>query len=186
MRAFLMRLEGCFVAEQFVEQELLRLVRSARDQEQVDASFPLRLGQELIEDGRDLVGLALLAFPLRDHQQAAAGDGVSHGLLTGCVGCRHAWYSQILLRPGLGRCDCRKIHRGQRHAECADGGASADGCACSLRDIDRFHGSPPVVMTGQAKLCPISASFNSIAIEVPALHQCFDRDRSIGGRVMLR
>lgn len=65
-----MRLERRFVLEQFVEQELCRIVLAAADQEQLGAGVFLRLGQEAVEDCRDLVGLAFLGFPLRDDQKA--------------------------------------------------------------------------------------------------------------------
>jgi len=77
MRALLMCLEGGFVAEEFIEQELRRILLCARDQEQLRAGLALRFGQEARQDIGDPVGFALLGFPLRDDQKAAAGDGIA-------------------------------------------------------------------------------------------------------------
>src|SRR5439155_21354000 len=79
MRAILMRLEGGFVAEQFVEQKLSRIFLCPRDQEQFCAGLALRLGQEARQDIGDPVGLSFVCFPLRDDQQAATGGDVADG-----------------------------------------------------------------------------------------------------------
>src|SRR5262249_24286974 len=84
MRAFLMRLEGGLIAEQFVEQELRGIVLAARDQEQLYARLALRLRQEVVENGGHLVRLALLGLPLRDDEKAAAVDGFADRFLR-CV-----------------------------------------------------------------------------------------------------
>ena len=75
--ALLVRLEGGLVAEQFVEQELRRVILGARDQEQLRAFLALGLGQEAGEDVGDAVGFARLGLPLRDNQQATARDGLA-------------------------------------------------------------------------------------------------------------
>jgi len=76
----LMRLERGLVAEQFVEQELRRIVLVSGDQEQFGAGFALRLGQEALQDVGDPVGLSLLGLLPRDHQEAAVIDRLVHGL----------------------------------------------------------------------------------------------------------
>src|SRR6516165_4564994 len=81
MRALLVRLEGRLVAEQLVEQELRRIVLGARDQEQLYAGLALRLGQEAIENGSHVIGLAFLGLPLRDNEKAAAVDGLADRFL---------------------------------------------------------------------------------------------------------
>ncbi len=74
-----MRLERRFILEQFVEQELRRIVLAAADQEQLGAGVLLRLGQEAVENLRDLVGLSFLGFPLRHDQKARCVDRVADG-----------------------------------------------------------------------------------------------------------
>src|SRR6267378_5183582 len=86
MWALLMCLECAFVAEQFVKQELRRIVLAPCDQEELHAGLLLGLGQEAIEDAGHLVGLSFLCLPLRDHQQAAAIDGIAD-----CLGIRCIW-----------------------------------------------------------------------------------------------
>src|SRR5258708_35984693 len=81
MRALLMRLEGGFVAEQFVEQELRGIFFRPRNQEQLCAGFAWRLGQEARQDIGDPVGLSFAGFPLRDDQQAAAAAGFAPALV---------------------------------------------------------------------------------------------------------
>jgi len=64
MRAFLMCLEGGFVAEEFVEQELCGIFLCPGDQEQLCAGFALRLGQEARQNIGDPIGLSFLGLPL--------------------------------------------------------------------------------------------------------------------------
>src|SRR5262249_43569763 len=98
MRAFLMRLEGGFIGEQFVEQELRGIVPASRDQEQLYAGLALRLRQEAIENRGRLVGFALLGLPLRDDEKAAAVDGFADRLLR-CV-LVHGSFSLLSLLLG--------------------------------------------------------------------------------------
>ena len=48
--AFHVRFQRRFVAEQFIEQKLRRVVLVAADQKELRAGIFLRLGEELIED----------------------------------------------------------------------------------------------------------------------------------------
>ena len=85
MRAFLMRLEGRFVDEQLIEQEVRPVFPVPSNQEQLRARFALRFGKKPVEDVRNPVGLSLPGFPLRDHQKSAACDGLADGLVVRCV-----------------------------------------------------------------------------------------------------
>jgi hypothetical protein len=90
-----MRLEGGFVAEQFVEQELRGIFLGPRDQEQFCAGLALCFGQKARQDFGNAVFLSFAGFPLRDHQQAAAGDGFADGSLVDGVSI-HAGFSSLL------------------------------------------------------------------------------------------
>src|ERR1700722_12655865 len=98
MRAFLVRLEGGLVAEQFVEQKLRGIFPCLADQEQLGARFALRLWQKAAQDTGHLVGLSFAGFPLRDHQQAAALDGIADGSLVDCISIHGGCSFEILAR----------------------------------------------------------------------------------------
>src|ERR1700723_3598795 len=88
-----MRFQSRFVAEQLIEQKLRRVVLVAANQEQLRAGILLRFRQEVVEDGRDLVGLPLLgarcsgtAPPRRHCMRSTPSTTDLNRLPTGCCG----------------------------------------------------------------------------------------------------
>src|SRR5262245_36967706 len=85
VRAVLMRLEGGFIAEQLVKQELCRILLRAADQEQFYSGLALRLRDKVPQDLGDPVRLSLPGFPLRHDQKTLATDRLIDGSLVHCL-----------------------------------------------------------------------------------------------------
>ena len=82
MLALLMCAEGRFIAEDFIEKELLGLRQRLMDLEGFDAWFPLRLRQEALQDLQYGIDLARFGFPEgRDHETSVRALRIDHEFL---------------------------------------------------------------------------------------------------------